>query len=210
MTLEANGLVVLRGERLVLDGVSLRVGAGGALLLRGPNGSGKSTLLRVLAGLLRPDAGTVRLDGADAFDDPARHAVEVGFLGHQDAVKPGLTCVENLRFASRVSGLPIGRALERVALGGLAGLPARLLSSGQKRRLAIARLLLARGAVWLMDEPTTGLDDVSVGLLGGLVSEHRAGGGSVVASTHLDVPFGDVGVLNLRAPLAAGSAEEEP
>jgi heme exporter protein A len=200
MMLEATDLAVMRGERLVLDGVGLRVEGGGALLLRGPNGSGKSTLLRVLAGLLKPVAGSVTLDGADVYADTAGHGRAVALLGHLDAVKPGLSCVENLGFQARVSGrsrAEIGTALERVALVGLAGLPARLLSSGQKRRLAIARLLLARGRMWLMDEPTTGLDDASVELLGGLIATHRAAGGAVVASTHLALPVADAAVLAL-------------
>ena len=198
--LEAVDLVVLRGETVVLDGVGLAVAAGGALLLRGPNGSGKSTLLRVLAGLLRPVAGTVTLDRADVFADAASHGRALGLLGHLDAVKPGLSCLENLGFQARVSGrsgAEVAAALERVALGPLAALPARLLSSGQKRRLAIARLLLARGRLWLMDEPTTGLDDASVGLLGALIAEHRAAGGLVVASTHLALPVADAAVLAL-------------
>ena len=199
MQLKATDLVVLRGEQLVLDGVSLRVEEGGALLLRGPNGSGKSTLLRVLAGLLRPVAGTVSWAGADIYADVPAHASRVAFLGHLDAVKPGLTCVENLTFVARLSGRDIGRALERVALGPLAGMPARLLSSGQKRRLAIARLLLSPGRLWLLDEPTTGLDDASVELLVGLVEAHRTDGGAVIASTHLELPFQAAAALRLGA-----------
>ena len=197
MQLEANDLVVVRGERLVLDGVSLAVAGGGALLLRGPNGSGKSTLLRVLAGLLRPAAGRLAWDGVDVFGDVPMHARRLAFLGHLDAVKPGLTCRENLHFQRRLSGGDVGRALERVALGGLASLPVRLLSSGQKRRLAIARLLVAGVPLWLLDEPTTGLDDASVGLLAGLIGAHRAAGGAVIASTHLELPIADAAVLGL-------------
>ncbi len=201
MQLEANDLVVVRGEQLVLDGVSLSVGAGGALLLRGPNGAGKSTLLRVLAGLLRPAGGQLVWDESDVFADVSLHARRLAFLGHLDAVKPGLTCLENLHFQRRLSGGDAGRALERVALDGLVGLPARLLSSGQKRRLAIARLLVAAAPLWLLDEPTTGLDDASVGLLAGLIGEHRASGGAVVASTHLDLPIADASVLVLGRPM---------
>ncbi len=210
MQLEANDLVVVRGEQLVLDGVSLRLGDGGALLLRGPNGSGKSTLLRVLAGLLRPVAGRLAWDGADVFADVPGHARRLALLGHLDAVKPGLTCLENLRFQARVSKGDVGRALERVALDGLAALPARLLSSGQKRRLAIARLLVARAGLWLMDEPTTGLDDSSVALLGALVAEHRSLGGAVVASTHLDFPIESAVVLGLGRLAPAGSSDSAP
>jgi heme exporter protein A len=198
MTLTGTELVVLRGEALVLDGVSFRLSGGGALLLRGPNGSGKSTLLRVIAGLLRPVGGRLERDGSDVFADTPGHAREIAFLGHLDAVKPGLSCTENLRFQARLSGGDPLAALERVALAPLAGLPARLLSSGQKRRLAIARMLVSRAPLWLMDEPTTGLDDASVALLGGLVAAHRAAGGLVVASTHLAFPLPDATLLTLE------------
>ncbi len=181
--LRADGVAAFRGERLVLEGVSLAVAPGGALLLLGPNGSGKSTLLRVLAGLKRPDAGTV-----SGPENP-------GYLGHADAIKAGLTVSENLRFAA--AGGPVGPALEALGLGALADLPARMLSAGQRRRLALARLTLSRSAVWLLDEPTLGLDTASLGLLERLLAEHRAGGGAVVAATHQDVALPGAAVLRL-------------
>ncbi len=173
MLLRATGLAAFRGERLVLEAVSLALPAGGALLLLGPNGSGKSTLLRVLAGLKRPDAGTV-----EGPDHPA-------YLGHADAIKPGLTVAENLRLAA--AGHPVGPALAALGLATLAELPARMLSAGQRRRLALARLPLSRSPLWLLDEPTLGLDTASLGLLARLLASHRAAGGGVVAATHQDL-----------------------
>ncbi len=187
MLVEANGLAAFRGERLVLDGVSLAVPPGAALLLLGPNGSGKSTLLRLLAGLKRPDAGAIAW--CDALPSP------VAYLAHADAIKPGLTAAENLRFAA--AGQPIGPALAALGLAALAELPARMLSAGQRRRLALARLPLSRAPLWLLDEPTLGLDAASLALLATLLAAHRAGGGGVVAATHQDLALPGAAVLRL-------------
>lgn len=187
----ATDVAAFRGERLVLRGVSLRVARGGALVLLGPNGSGKSTLLRVLAGLKRPDAGQVLWAGADVRE------TEVAYLGHLDAVKPGLTALENLALAARIGRGRAADALEALDLASLADLPARLLSAGQKRRLALARLLLSRAGLWLLDEPTLGLDVAAVARLGTVLAAHRAGGGVVVTATHLPLPLPDAAELRL-------------
>jgi heme exporter protein A len=195
--LAAEDVAVFRGERLVFRDLSLNVPAGGALVLAGPNGSGKSTLLRLLAGLVRPAAGRLLWEGADAFADLVGHGRRVAYLGHQDAVKPGLTVTENLRFAASVSGRPIATALAAVGLETLAELPARMLSAGQKRRLALSRLLLSTAPLWLLDEPTLGLDTASIDRFGGLLAHHRGGGGMVVAATHVPLPLPDTAVLRL-------------
>jgi heme exporter protein A len=187
--LAADDVAVFRGERLVFRDLSLVVAPGGALVLAGPNGSGKSTLLRLLAGLIRPAAGRLLWDGADALSDLARHGRRVAYLGHQDAVKPGLTAAENLRFAGRVSGRSIADALGAVDLEALADLPARMLSAGQKRRLALSRLILTVAPLWLLDEPTLGLDTASIDRFGSLLEQHRASGGMVVAATHVPLPL---------------------
>jgi heme exporter protein A len=189
--LAAEDVAVFRGERLVFRDLSLTVPAGGALVLAGPNGSGKSTLLRLLAGLVRPAAGRLQWDGEDALADIAGHGRRVAYLGHQDAVKPGLTVTENLRFAAAVSGRPVLAALQAVALQDLADLPARMLSAGQKRRLALSRLVLSAAPVWLLDEPTLGLDTASIERFGSLLATHRAAGGMVVAATHVPLPLPD-------------------
>lgn len=187
--LRAEAVSAFRGERLVLRGVSLHVPRGGALLLLGANGSGKSTLLRVLADLKRPDAGQVLWDGAEP-EAPA------AYLGHGDAVKPGLTTAENLRFAAHAGG-SIPDALAAMDLAPLADLPARMLSAGQKRRLALARLVLSQAMLWLLDEPTVGLDTASVERLGGVLARHRAAGGVVVTATHLPLPLPGAAELRL-------------
>ena len=197
MRLVADGVSVFRGDRLVLDRVSFGVPAGGALLLLGPNGAGKSTMLRALAGLKRLDGGQI------LFDDASERAGRVGYLGHQDGVKPGLTTAENLAFSARVAGGSVAPALAALGLDVLAGLPARMLSAGQKRRLALARLVVSAAPLWLLDEPTLGVDAASVAAFGTLLAAHRAAGGLVVAATHLPLPL--PGAAELQLTLSTGA-----
>jgi heme exporter protein A len=187
-------LACRRGERLVFSGLSFRVAAGAALLLRGPNGSGKSSLLRCMAGLLVPVAGAQTWDDQPVTLDLDAHRGRLRYLGHQDAVKSALTVLENLALWQQLHGLrdpaAIGRALSGLGLDRLAELPARLLSAGQRRRVALARLLASPAPLWLLDEPTTALDDDGVARFARMVGDHRAAGGLVVLSSH-----GDPGVV---------------
>jgi heme exporter protein A len=195
--LTAEGLAVIRGERLVFRDLGFALGAGQAMLLVGPNGSGKSTLLRVLAGLVRPIAGRLMWNEEDAFTDLAAHATRVAYVGHHDAVKPGLTAAENLRFAARLVGGSVAAALDSMVLTDLADLPARMLSAGQKRRLALSRLALTDAPLWLLDEPTLGLDTASIARFGTLLAAHRARGGMVAAATHVPLPLDGTTELRL-------------
>lgn len=197
--LQAESLAAIRGERLVFRDLSFSLDRGGALILAGRNGAGKSTLLRLLAGLARPAAGRLLWDGRDALSDRAEHGRRVALLGHQDALKPGLTAAENLDFASALSGRPILPAMEALGLAELADLPARMLSAGQKRRLALARVSLQPSTLWLLDEPTLGLDDAAIGHLGVLLAAHVAAGGMIVAATHVALPLADARTLHLSA-----------
>jgi heme exporter protein A len=194
-------LACLRGERLVFTGLSFRVAAGETLLLRGPNGSGKSSLLRCMAGLLAPVAGIQTWNGEPVARDAESHRARLRYLGHQDAVKPALTVRENLAVWQQLHAVrdaaAIGKALADLAVDRLADLPARLLSAGQRRRVALARLLVAPAALWLLDEPTTALDDDSVARFAAMVQRHRANGGMVVLSSH-----GDPGVAGQVLALA--------
>ena len=197
--LRGEGLAAIRGERLVFRDVDFTVQAGGALILAGRNGAGKSTLLRLLAGLVRPDAGHLLWNDADALADRTLHGARVAMLGHQDALKPGLTAAENLAFAARLSGRDIGGALAGAGLEALADLPVRMLSAGQKRRLALARVSLSAAPLWLLDEPTLGLDDAAVERLGFLLTRHRDAGGMIVAATHIALPLAGAATLRLSA-----------
>jgi heme exporter protein A len=195
--LEARELACWRGERAVFAGLSFTLPQGGALLLTGANGAGKSTLLRLLAGLLPAAEGELLWDGEDALADRVAHARRLRYLSHADALKPSLSVAENLRFYARLWGGEVGPALEALGIAALADLPARVLSSGQKRRLALARLALQPAALWLLDEPTVGLDSASVERLGGLLAAHRAAGGAVISATHLPLPLPDAKELRL-------------
>jgi heme exporter protein A len=185
--LTAEKLAVFRGERLVLNGISFSLRAGGMLVLRGANGAGKSTLLRALAGLTPCAAGALLWDNVAVAADRYGHAARVAWLGHLDAVKPALTAAEHVPAA----------ALAQVGLEKFADLPARLLSAGQKRRLAIARVAASGRVLWLLDEPTTGLDAASVARFGALCAAHRAAGGMIVASTHTPLDATDMQELSL-------------
>jgi heme exporter protein A len=188
--LQAEGLAAFRGERLVFRDVGFSLPARGTLLLVGPNGAGKSTLLRLLAGLLRPAAGVLRWNGQDALADLPSHARRVGYVGHLDAIKPGLTAAENLAFAARLNGGSVSDALAAVGLEELADLPGRMLSAGQRRRLALARLALTRAPLWLLDEPTVGLDSRSVDRFVAMLQKHRDHGGLTVVATHQPLAIG--------------------
>ena len=175
--LDVRDITVFRGDRLVLDDVSLSLAHGDAMILTGPNGAGKSTLLRTIAGLRKPDGGTIERYGALAW------------LGHQDALKPGLTLAQNLALADRLGSGSMEDVLEALDLAFLTDLPARLLSSGQKRRAAFARVMLSGAPLWLLDEPTVGLDVASIERLGAIMARHRDNGGAMIVTTHVPLPL---------------------
>ena len=196
--LAAIDLACRRGERLVFAGLSFALSAGGALVLTGPNGSGKSSLLRLLAGLARPEGGVIAWQGVDIAGDPAAHRGRLHFIGHQDALKGVLTVGETLAFwAGMRSGGETLAALAHFRLARLADWPCRLLSAGQRRRLALARLIASPAALWLLDEPTAGLDVDAITDLGAALAKHRAEGGCVVVSTHAPLPLTGAEVLRL-------------
>ena len=195
--LRTKGLAAFRAERRVFHKVDFAVAAGGALLLLGPNGSGKSTLLRLLAGLKRPDAGLITWDGQDISIDPGEHAARVAYIGHLDAVKQGLTAAENLAYDAELGGGDAHAALATLGLAPLAALPARMLSAGQRRRLALVRLALTAAPLWLLDEPTIGLDAAAIDQFAVMLAAHRGRGGIVVAATHVTLPLPGAAVLHL-------------
>ncbi|WAX96161.1 heme ABC exporter ATP-binding protein CcmA [Aminobacter sp. NyZ550] len=197
MRLIAENLSGERGGEPVFEDIGFTLENGEALIVTGPNGSGKSTLLRVIAGLLPHASGRIGIEGGG--EEFPTVAAACHYLGHQNAMKAALTVRENLEFWQSFAGggkLGIADALDDVGLGGLGHLPFGYLSTGQKRRAAIAKLLISHRPVWLLDEPTAGLDKASDARLAGLMRDHCAAGGIVVAATHL--PLGLEGVKALE------------
>jgi heme exporter protein A len=195
MRLIAGDLSAERGGETVFSGVSFTLDAGELLVVTGPNGAGKTTLLRVIAGLLHASGGSVTLEGAqEGGVGPNAH-----LLGVQNALKPALTLLENLNFWRKFSGSHAKTVEDALAAAGLPGLgdtPYAYLSTGQKRRAAIARLLVSHCPVWLLDEPTSGLDKSGEAMFAGLLRAHLNSGGLAVAATHLEL--GVTGAKELR------------
>lgn len=197
VALFGQALACRRGTRLLFEGLHFTIRTGEALVVTGPNGAGKSSLLRIVAGLIAATSGRVQLEG---LERDARPAEQMHYLGHEDALKGALSVAENLTFWRTVLGAPgltVAEALEEVGLGGLGRLPAAVLSAGQRRRLAIARLLVSRRPVWLLDEPTTALDASAQGRFAALGRAHLEAGGLILAATHAPLDFGS-GARELR------------
>lgn len=193
-------LACRRGGRLIFAGLDFRLGAGGALVLTGSNGSGKSSLLRLLATLLTPEEGRLLWRGEPVAFDPARYRAALLYAGHLDAIKPALTCSETLRFWAALRGTAnpdIEMALDRFGIGWAIDWPCRFLSAGQRRRLALARLVASPAPVWLLDEPTAALDGDGEARLIAAIASHRAAGGILAVATHLPLPLPGAATIRL-------------
>lgn len=209
MKLVVENLVVSRGDREVIKGRSFSAKSGDALTLTGRNGSGKTTLLRAVAGLIQPDAGEITLSGAGEDGEVSDYC---HYVGHLNGVKASQTVSETVLFfaqflnpdASRTQHLEaVDEALAQFALSELASVPSGYLSAGQRRRLGLARLLSAPRPIWLLDEPTTSLDQISSNALGKIIDAHVSGGGLVIAATHLDLGLANSQTLSLDPEVAA-------
>lgn len=190
--LEASGLECIRGDRRLFSDLSFALNAGELLQVRGPNGSGKTSLLRMLCGLVAPVEGQIRWKGSPIKELGEDFYREITYLGHLSAVKDELTAEENLRIASALDGIEIERkeayaALNKLGLRGRETLPAKVLSAGQRRRVSLARLLVAGSALWVLDEPLTALDRSAVELVREMLVNHLAKGGVAVLTTHQDL-----------------------
>ena len=198
--LELSKLGCVRGDRRLFSGLDFAVSRGTFVQLTGPNGSGKTSLLRILCGLLAPAEGEVKWNGANIRSLAEEYFTSVTYLGHRHGVKDELSAVENLRISNALNGieLSIERArtvLEQMGLAGRHLLPARLLSEGQRRRVALARLLVCNTKLWLLDEVMTSLDKGAIALVRSLIENHLAVGGIAIVATHQE--------LELSAPQTA-------
>jgi len=195
MRLVGADVTIERGERRLFSGLTFDVAAGEALIVTGPNGAGKSSLLRAIAGLTPAAAGAIALEGGD---DEQTVGEQAHYVGHADALKGALTARENLDFWARMlrgeAGAPararqagalrVVAALDRLGLAHVVDFPVNVLSAGQKRRVALARVLVAYRPLWLLDEPTSALDAAARTRLAEIMRAHLAGGGLIVAATH--------------------------
>jgi heme exporter protein A len=197
MRLCAQNLTIERGGKRLFEKLHFTLNQGTLTRLTGPNGAGKTSLLRIIAGLGEYSGGTLSLEGGDA---DLGIGAQSHFIGHQEAVKPALTARENLEFwQGFLGGGDVSQALAAFALEPLADLPAAWASSGQKRRIALARLALAFRPLWLLDEPTVGLDTASQARLAGLMKAHLAKGGMILAATHVPLELETAHEINLGA-----------
>lgn len=192
--LEVSRLKCVRGERPLFDGLGFRLCGGELLYLRGANGAGKTSLLRILCGLSRPEAGDILWNGKAVGDQGETFRQDLFYLGHHNALQEALTVAENLAFYASLAGTApdpaaSARALERMGLRACQRRLVRHLSQGQKRRVALSRLLLTRASLWILDEPFVALDQDSITLLAEVIGAHLQSGGMAVLTSHQEVPI---------------------
>jgi heme exporter protein A len=193
--LQAINLGCVRGDRRLFRGLNFHLQPGEVIELRGPNGTGKTSLLRILCRLAAPAEGEVRWQDQDIRTLGEEYHSDIAYLAHQNGLKDELSAIENVRISSALNGNPLTRQeaeekLARVGLSNYWDLPARLLSAGQRRRIALARLLASRAKLWILDEVLASLDDAAINLTRQLISDHLSGGGLAIIATHqeLDLP----------------------
>jgi heme exporter protein A len=208
--LDVVNLECTRGDRALFRGLSFRLDAGEMLHVTGRNGSGKTTLLRTLCGLFLPDAGEVRWKSRNIRSLKEDYCREFVYLGHQTGIKDELSALENLRISTALHGealteAPIREALADIGLRACEDFPTKMLSQGQKRRVALARLLLTRAPLWVLDEPFTALDSTAVEYLQSIIGRHVARGGLVILTSHqrLEPTAGKISLLHLDVLQAA-------
>lgn len=200
--LEARDISCVRGERALFSDLHLQVSAGQCLHIRGENGVGKTSLLRLLTGLASPESGEVLWNSHSIKKEASEYRSKLLFLGHRDALKEDLSAIENLRMYSAIDGIALVEqdafsALWRFGLRGREDLPVNCLSAGQKKRVLMARMVIRRAQVWILDEPFNALDSHAVQELQGLIAEHLEGNGLVVLTSHQPLVIPGLRVLDL-------------
>jgi heme exporter protein A len=187
--LEVNNLACIRGEQQLFSGLNFVLKAGELLQIQGANGSGKTTLLRSLCGFIQPHIGEIRWRGLGIGELEEEYYADIIYLGHHNGIKDELNALENLRFSSALAGSRVNdsaalAALRRMGLRGRETFPVKILSQGQRRRVALARLLVSKAKLWILDEPLAALDVGAVGLMQGIIGEHLTKQGMVIFTTH--------------------------
>jgi heme exporter protein A len=188
----AQELACLRGDRLLFKQIGFTLNAGGLMYVLGENGSGKSSLLRMVCGLLTPEVGTIKWQGQSIKHSSEDYLSNLTYIGHLNGLKDDLTAMENLQLSARLAGEQVDEqaalaALTAIGIARCAKLPVGVLSQGQKRRVALARLWLSRAPLWVLDEPFAALDTASLLTLATCISAHLARGGMTIITTHQDV-----------------------
>jgi len=201
--LAAQDLACIRGDRVLFQNVGFALNAGGLLYVLGENGSGKSSLLRLLCGLLMPEAGSVSWCGEKVGRASESYQSNLLYIGHLNGLKDDLTAIENLQISARLAGCNADTpaalaALKAIGIERCANLPVRVLSQGQKRRVALARLWLTNSPLWILDEPFAALDTLSVEILASHLSQHLINGGMAILTTHQDVTISAQSTQTLR------------
>ncbi|MDP1548552.1 MAG: cytochrome c biogenesis heme-transporting ATPase CcmA [Nitrosomonas sp.] len=201
--LQGISLACVRGDRELFKDINFSLEAGGLMQVRGPNGSGKTSLLRMLCGLSNPAAGEILWNGASIRSLNGDYFAAMTYIGHLSGTKDDLTVIENLRISSALAGYEINdtqasEALGYMGLGGREVLPVKILSQGQRRRVALARLLVCKTSLWILDEPLVALDVLAVKLIRELLEQHLKQGGMVVMTTHQEIDLAATSTTQLH------------
>lgn len=203
MMLAGNDLSCVRGDRMLFQGIDFSLGAGELMQVQGKNGSGKTSLLRMLCGLSRPENGTISWQGTAIRELGDEYYQAIAYIGHLNGAKDDLTVIENLRISSALSGDEITveaarSALNEVGLGDRAHLPVKVLSQGQRKRVSLARLLVSKSQLWILDEPLAALDVMAVEMVRKLLEKHLAEQGLVVMTTHQEINVSALKTVSLQ------------
>ena len=201
--LQGSDLICVRGDRRLFKDVNFSLEAGSIMRVTGPNGSGKTSLLRMLCGLSKPEHGEISWHGKPIHSLDGEYYGDITYLGHLGGAKDDLTALENLRISSALAGTEISEqeavdALQQIGLGGRELLPVKVLSQGQKKRVALARLLTGKTALWILDEPLVALDISAVEMIKEILEQHLAQGGMVVMTTHQEIDIAAVTTQQLQ------------